>query len=95
MEFEWDLEKAAANVKKHGVDFSEAMTVFADPLELTIADPDHSEGEQRFLSIGLSMAGRFLVVAYTERAGRTRIINAREASSQERQQYEFTNPAKG
>jgi uncharacterized DUF497 family protein len=95
MEFEWDLEKAAANAKKHGVDFSEGMTVFADPLELTIADPDHSEGEQRFLSIGLSMAGRFLVVAYTERAGRTRIINAREASSQERQQYESTNPAKG
>jgi uncharacterized DUF497 family protein len=95
MEFEWDPEKAAANAKNHGVDFSEAMTVFADPLELTIPDPDHSEREQRFLSIGLSTVGRFLVVAYTERAGRTRIINAREASSRERKHYESTNPAKG
>lgn len=94
MEFEWDLEKAAANAKKHGVDFSEAMTVFGDPLELTIADPDHSEGEQRFLSIGASSAGRLLVVAYTERAGRTRIINAREASAQERKHYESTNPSR-
>lgn len=94
MEFEWDLEKAAANAKKHGVDFSEAMTVFGDPLELTIADPDHSEGEQRVLSIGGSSAGRLLVVAYTERAGRTRIINAREASAQERKHYESTNPSR-
>lgn len=92
MEFEWDEKKAAANSKKHGVDFSEAMTVFNDPLELTIADPDHSEDEQRFLSIGVSTAGRFLVVTYTERAGRSRIINAREASSQERKHYESTNP---
>src|SRR5436309_11947444 len=71
------------------------MTVFADPLELTIADPDHSEAEQRFLSIGQSKTGRLLVVAYTERAGRTRIINAREASSQERKHYESRNPAEG
>jgi hypothetical protein len=94
MEFEWDPEKAAANAKKHGVDFSEAMTMFADPLELTIADPDHSRGEKRFLSIGMSMAGRLLVVAYTERAGRTRIIHAREPNSQERRHYESTDPAK-
>ena len=94
MEVEWDPEKAAANVKKQGVDFSEAMTVFGDPLELAIADPDHSEDEQRFLSIGSSSAGRLLVVAYAERAGRTRIINAREANSQERKHYEFTNPSK-
>jgi uncharacterized DUF497 family protein len=95
VEFEWDSLKAAANAKKHGVDFAEAMTVFSDPLELTIVDPDHSEGEQRFLSIGLSMAGRLIVVAYTERAGRTRMINARVASSQERQDYESKHPAKG
>jgi uncharacterized DUF497 family protein len=95
VEFEWDPEKAAANAKRHVVDFSEAMTVFADPLELTIPDPDHSEGEQRFLSIGRSTASRLLVVAYTERAGRTRIINAREASPQERRHYESTNPAQG
>ena len=95
MEFEWDPEKAAANAKKHGVEFSEAMTVFGDPLELTIADPDHSEDEQRFLSIGTSTAGRLLVVAYTERAGRTRIISAREASAQERKHYESRNPSRG
>jgi len=94
MEFEWDPEKAAANAKKHGVEFSEAMTVFGDPLELTITDPDHSEDERRFLSIGASARGRLLVVAYTERSGRTRIINAREASSQERKHYESTNPSK-
>jgi uncharacterized DUF497 family protein len=95
VEFEWDPEKAAANLKKHGVDFSEAMTVFADPLELTIADPDHSEDEQRFLSIGLSIPGRLLVVAYTEREGCIRIINAREPSSQERKNYESANPTQG
>ena len=94
MEFEWDPEKAAANVKKHGVEFAEAMTIFGDPLELTIADPDHSEDEPRFLSIGLSAGSRLLVVAYTERTDRTRIINAREASSQERKNYESTSPRK-
>lgn len=94
MEFEWDPQKAAANLRKHGVDFAEAMTVFSDPLEWTIPDPDHSEGEHRFLSIGISTASRLVVVAYTERLGRTRIINAREANSQERKHYESTNPAK-
>jgi len=94
MEFEWDPEKAAANAKKHGVEFSEAMTVFGDPLEATIADPDHFEDEQRFLSIGSSTASRLLVVAYTERAGRTRIISARESSAQERKHYEPTSPSR-
>ena len=84
MEFEWDPNKAAANLAKHGVGFAEAMTVFGDPLESTVADPDHSESESRFLSIGLSAAGRLVVVAYTEREGRTRILSAREA----RRQYE-------
>ena len=93
MEFEWDPEKAKANARKHGVEFGEAMTVFGDPLEVTIADPDHSEDEQRFLSIGTSTAGRLVVVAYTERAGRTRLINAREASPQEREHYESRNPS--
>ena len=92
MEFEWDPEKAATNPKNHGVEFSEAMTVFGDPLEVTIANPDHSEDERRFLSIGSSTAGRLLVVAYTERLGRTRIISAREASAQERKHYEYTSP---
>ena len=88
MEFEWDADKAASNLDKHGVSFAEAMTVFGDPLELTIADPNHSESEFRFLSIGLSALGHLLVVAYTEREGRTRIINARKATSRERKQYE-------
>jgi len=92
VDFEWDPDKASANVKKHGVDFSEAVTVFGDPLELTISDPDHSESEFRFVSLGTSASGHLLVVAYTEREGRTRIINAREATSQERKQYE--SPAK-
>lgn len=92
MEFEWDPDKAAANARRHGVEFAEAMTIFGDPLELTIVDPDHSHDEWRFVSIGGSVAGRLLVVAYTEREGRTRIINAREASSQERKSYESTSP---
>jgi len=92
VEFEWDAEKAASNAAKHGVTFTEAMTVFGDPLEIAIVDPDHSGSELRFLSIGLSATGRLLVVAYTEREGRTRIINAREATRRERKQYESTRP---
>jgi uncharacterized protein len=92
MEFEWDADKAASNAKKHGVSFAEAMTVFGDPLELTIPDPYHSQSEPRYLSIGLSAAGRLLVVAYTEREERTRILSAREATPKERRQYEFTEP---
>jgi len=94
MEFEWDAKKAASNFAKHGVTFSEAMTVFGDPLELVIADPRHSEGEFRFLSVGQSAIGRRLVVAYTEREGRTRIINARGATTRERRQYESTRSRK-
>lgn len=88
MEFEWDLEKAASNLEKHGVAFTEAMTVLGDPFEVTIPDPDHAEGESRFISMGLSEAGRLLVVVYTERDQRTRLISAREATSRERKQYE-------
>jgi hypothetical protein len=91
MEFEWDAEKAASNLAKHGVTFPEAMTVFGDPLESVIADPDRSEDECRFLSMGLSAAGRLLVVvAYTERQDRIRIISARKATPRERRQYEST-----
>ncbi|MGA7238686.1 MAG: BrnT family toxin [Bryobacteraceae bacterium] len=88
MEFEWDTAKAESNVEKHGVNFAEAMTVFGDPLEVTIPDPDHSEGEFRFLSLGRSGQGRLLVVAYTEREGRIRLITAREAAPKERRRYE-------
>ena len=93
MQFEWDPAKAAENAAKHRVEFTEAITVFGDPLEMTISDPDHSVGEKRFLSIGQSVSGRLLVVAYTERDGRIRLINAREATTQERKSYESTNPA--
>jgi hypothetical protein len=88
VEFEWDADKAASNLSKHGVSFGEAMTVMSDVLEVTIPDPAHSHTESRFLSIGLSEAGRLLVVVYTERDQRIRIISAREAASKERRQYE-------
>lgn len=88
MHFEWDPGKEAANTGKHGVAFTEAVTVFGDPFEITIADPGHSDDEFRFLSLGVSAKNRLLVVAYTEREGRLRIISAREATKQERKQYE-------
>ena len=88
MQFEWDLDKAELNIVNHGVDFVEASTVFADPLELTISDPDHSSAEDRFLSLGISSAGRLLIVSFTEREHRFRIITARLATPRERRQYE-------
>jgi uncharacterized DUF497 family protein len=88
-EFEADLEKARSNKANHRVTFEEARTIFGDPFELAIADPDHSEGEQRFLSIGQSELGRLLVVSYTERVpNMIRIISARLASQAEKSQYE-------
>ena len=93
MQFEWDPRNAAANAARHGVECGEALTVFGDPLEATIPDPDHSVGERRFLSTGRSMAGRLLVVAYTERQKRVRLISARRASARERKAYE-SNHAK-
>jgi uncharacterized DUF497 family protein len=86
--FEWDQRKAAANLKKHGVSFEEAITVFADPVSMNMPDPDHSEGEQRFLVLGASVRSRLMVVSYTERSPKTRIINARLATRHERRQYE-------
>lgn len=86
--FEWDPRKAAANLKKHGVSFEEAITAFGDPLSLNMPDPDHSEGEQRFIVLGTSARSRRVVVSYTERPPRTRIISARLAKRQERRQYE-------
>ena len=86
--FEWDSEKAEANRKKHRMTFEEALTVFADPLSLTIQDPDHSTGELRFANIGRSAGGHTLVVIHVERGENIRIISARKASRQERQTYE-------
>ena len=88
MEFEWDAAKAISNLAKHGVSFPEATGVFGDQFEVTILDPGHSRGESRFLSIGISNVGRLLVVAYTERQGRIRVISAREATPKERRHYE-------
>ena len=88
VEFEWDPAKAAVGLEKHGVSFAEASTIFGDPFEVTIPDPDHSEDETRFLSLGISAESRLLVVAYTEREGRIRIIHARVAAAKERKGYE-------
>lgn len=88
VEFEWDPEKAKANLGKHRVGFSEASTVFGDPLGITIFDPHHSEEEERYITIGMSRTGRLLMVAHTDRGGRIRIINARVLSRAEREAYE-------
>jgi len=88
MEFEWDPEKAAENLSKHGVSFGEAEGVFSDPLALEMPDPDHSEGEERWIIIGESYRHRLLVVVFTERAETTRIISARPASRSEANSYE-------
>jgi len=88
MEFEWDEEKAAANLAKHGVSFEEARTVFDDPLYVDFYDPDHSSGEHRYIIIGESGHGRLVLVSYTERGDVTRLISAREATRSEREAYE-------
>lgn len=88
LRFEWDKSKADSNLRAHGVSFHEATTVFADPLSITISDPDHSVAEMRFIDIGLSHRGRLLVVSYTERGNRIRPISARLATRNERRQYE-------
>lgn len=87
MQFEWNTEKAEANLKKHGVLFDEAETVFDDPLFVIFADPDHSFEENRFIIMGESTQNRLLVVSYTERPPATRLIT-REATRQERKKYE-------
>ena len=88
LSFEWDDEKARENRKKHGVSFEEAATVFGDALSLTIDDPLHSEGEERFVIIGSSIQGRTLVVVHTERGDDIRLISARVATPRERKIYE-------
>ncbi len=88
MEFEWDLDKAAGNLAKHGVSFQEAASVFGDPLAITYYDPDHSEDEDRYLTFGHSAEGRLLVISHTDRGEHTRIISARPMARKERQKYE-------
>jgi len=87
-EFEWDDEKAQSNIKKHGVTFDEAATIFNDPRLATISDPDHSDGEERFVSIGMSVIMRLLSVIHTFRKDRNRLISARKATKAEKENYE-------
>jgi uncharacterized DUF497 family protein len=87
-QFEWDAAKARENLRKHGVSFDEAVTVFGDPLSMQLPDPDHSVGEERYVLLGLSSTNRLLVVAFVERPPRTRIISARLATKGERRDYE-------
>jgi uncharacterized DUF497 family protein len=91
MVFEWDPRKSATNLRKHGVSFSEAGTVFGDELSITVPDPDHSEQEDRFITIGWSNLRRLLMVAHTDQGENIRIISARELTKSERKEYEETN----
>ena len=86
--FEWDEEKAVANLKKHQVSFEEAITVFNDPLSITILSPDHSIDEERYIDIGISSKGQLLVVVYTERGQNIRLISSRKATRREQRDYE-------
>ena len=86
MKFEADPIKAAENLKKHKVSFEEAASVFGDPIAYTFADPDHSVGEKRWLTFGMSALDRVLAVIYTERRGK----GARRATKHERSIYEET-----
>ena len=88
MKFSWDPKKAAANLKKHGVSFEEASTVFHDTLSITGTDPDHSGQEQRFVTFGNSSQDRLLVVAHTDEGETIRMISARLVTKQERRIYE-------
>lgn len=88
LKFEWDEDKAKANLRKHKVSFHEATTVFHDLYIATMPDPDHSESEPRYIVIGHSANNRLLVVVYTERDEVTRIISGRTATAQERKAYE-------
>jgi len=85
VEFEWDSQKAISNLKKHGVDFAEAVAVLEDEMAITI--PDNYPDEERFITIGMDSLGRILVVVYTWRETRIRIISARKATAKEIRQY--------
>ena len=88
MDFEWDPTKARANESKHGVSFFEACEVFDDDHSSTVRDPDNALDEDRYLIFGISKRGRYLVVSYTERGGRNRLISARQMIPRERKAYE-------
>ena len=88
MKFEWDAPKAAVNISKHGISFDEAATVFLDELALSGPDPDHSLGESRYITFGISSLGRLLAVSHTFRPGGIRMISARRVTRTERKLYE-------
>lgn len=88
IDFEWDPAKARTNEEKHGVSFFEASEVFGDDYSSSVCDPDHSDDEDRYLIFGLSKTGKYLVVSYTERGDRIRIISAREMTPREQRAYE-------
>jgi uncharacterized DUF497 family protein len=88
MIYEWDPEKAKENLRKHGVSFDDAATVFRDPRALTFPDPHHSNGEEREITIGYSIKNQVVFLAHCQRGNRVRIISARKATRRERGQYE-------
>ena len=88
MHFEWNPDKAKKNLRKHKISFEEASSVFYDPLAVTGNDPDHSIGEERMITFGISSSGRLLVVAHTDRGNAIRIISARYATRNEIKIYE-------
>ncbi len=88
MEFEWDQSKGVSNLRKHGIGFEDATSIFGDPLAFTFRDPDHSVGEARFLTFGVTRTGELLVISHASRNNRTRLISARRATRAERQIYE-------
>jgi uncharacterized protein len=86
MHFDWDPNKQRANLRKHGIEFADAVAVFRDPFAVTVEDSAHDE--QRFVTLGLDALGRILVVVYVYRGTNTiRIISARKADASERKQY--------
>ena len=91
MDFEWDPRKAEINLRKHGVSFTEAGTVFGDDLAITVPDPDNSNDEDRYITIGWSDRRRLLMISHTDRGNRIRIISARELTKAERKEYEEEN----
>ena len=90
-QYEWDEDKARTNLRKHQVSFLEGATVFNDQFVATQSDPGHSLAEQRYIAIGRSVRGRILVVVFTERGDKLRLISCRKATPRERKVYEENN----
>ena len=91
LSYEWDKRKESSNIKDHGVSFHEASTVFLDVFSMTFYDPDNSDCEDRFITLGIATTGKLLFISHTDRGTVTRIISAREATKKEREGYEKAN----